>query len=394
MRSSRLAGRAIAAAMMAVGLGAAAAHAQLMIIGNDQKPKFDAGKVVLQAPGNDTLSIVDMSKPGNLRIVATIPLDNTIVGPPVNLAITPSRDLALVADTVKGDAKDGGFVTVPDNRLFVVDLKANPPAVTATLTLGTSPAGLAISPDGKWALVANRGDGTISVLSIDGKEVSVTDTVTVGAPGDSVSALAITPDGKSALAVKSAIDKIAVLAIDDGKVTYDKKNDLPANNYPYNVAITPNGKIALIANTGGGGSSDGSADTVSVVDLEAKPFRIIDHVTVGDSPEGLAISPKGNLAVTVEARGSNRPKDTWYYHPGGAVTVLRIDGKHVTRVGEATVGALPEGAVFSADGSYLYVGNFIDSDLSVFRVSGDQVTDTGHRFKLPGQPASMRAGPQ
>ena len=394
MRSSRLAGRAIAAAMMAVGLGAAAAHAQLMIIGNDQKPKFDAGKVVLQAPGNDTLSIVDMSKPGNLRIVATIPLDNTIVGPPVNLAITPSRDLALVADTVKGDAKDGGFVTVPDNRLFVVDLKANPPAVTATLTLGTSPAGLAISPDGKWALVANRGDGTISVLSIDGKEVSVTDTVTVGAPGDSVSALAITPDGKSALAVKSAIDKIAVLAIDNGKVTYDKKNDLPANNYPYNVAITPNGKIALIANTGGGGSSDGSADTVSVVDLEAKPFRIIDHVTVGDSPEGLAISPKGNLAVTVEARGSNRPKDTWYYHPGGAVTVLRIDGKHVTRVGEATVGALPEGAVFSADGSYLYVGNFIDSDLSVFRVSGDQVTDTGHRFKLPGQPASMRAGPQ
>jgi DNA-binding beta-propeller fold protein YncE len=394
MRSSRLAGRAIAAAMMAVGLGAAAAHAQLMIIGNDQKPKFDAGKVVLQAPGNDTLSIVDMSKPGNLRIVATIPLDNTIVGPPVNLAITPSRDLALVADTVKGEAKDGGFVTVPDNRLFVVDLKANPPAVTATLTLGTSPAGLAISPDGKWALVANRGDGTISVLSIDGKEVSVTDTVTVGAPGDSVSALAITPDGKSALAVKSAIDKIAVLAIDDGKVTYDKKNDLPANNYPYNVAITPNGKIALIANTGGGGSSDGSADTVSVVDLEAKPFRIIDHVTVGDSPEGLAISPKGNLAVTVEARGSNRPKDTWYYHPGGAVTVLRIDGKHVTRVGEATVGALPEGAVFSADGSYLYVGNFIDSDLSVFRVSGDQVTDTGHRFKLPGQPASMRAGPQ
>jgi hypothetical protein len=49
--------------------------------------------------------------------------------------------------------------------------------------------------------------------------------------------------------------------------------------------------------------------------------------------------------------------------------------------------------VFSADGSYLYVGNFIDSDLSVFRVSGTQLTG-GTRFKLPGQPASMRAGPQ
>jgi len=98
--------------------------------------------------------------------------------------------------------------------------------------------------------------------------------------------------------------------------------------------------------------------------------------------------------VTVEARGSNRSKDTWYYHPGGAVSVLRIDGKHVTRAGEVTVGVLPEGAAFSADGSYLYVGNFMDSDLSLLRVSGSQVTDTGHRFKLPGQPASMRAGPQ
>jgi hypothetical protein len=54
----------------------------------------------------------------------------------------------------------------------------------------------------------------------------------------------------------------------------------------------------------------------------------------------LVISPKGNIAVTIEARGSNRPKDTWYYHPDGAVTVLRIDGKHVTRVGIARHPAL------------------------------------------------------
>jgi DNA-binding beta-propeller fold protein YncE len=394
MRSFEHAGRAIAALWLAIGLGSAGAQAQLMIIGNDQKPNIADGKVVMQAPGHDTLSIVDISKPANIRIAATIPLDNTIVGPPVNLAITPSRDLALVADTMKGEAKDNGFAVVPDNRLFVVDLKANPPAVINTLTLGTAPAGLAISADGKWALVANRGDGTISVLSIDGKDVKVSDTVTVGTGADSVSALAIAPDGKHALAVKSAANKVAVLTIDNGKVSYNKDGDLPAGNYPYNVAITPNGKLALVANTGNGGSSDGNADTVTMIDLEATPIRVVDHVTVGDSPEGLAISPKGNLAVTVEARGSNRSKDTWYYHPGGAVTVLRIDGKHVTRVGEATVGVLPEGAAFSADGSYLYVGNFIDSDLSVLRVTGTQVTDTGHRFKLPGQPASMRSGPQ
>lgn len=393
MRLPKLAGCALAAATIVAVAGIAHAQ-QLMIVGNDQKPHFTDGKATMGKPGEDTLSVIDISKPASPRIVATIPLDNTIVGPPTNLAITPSRDLALVADTMKGVPKDNGFAIEPDNRLFVLDLTANPPAVVNTLTLGKAPTGLAISPDGKWALVCNRDDGTISVLSINGKDVKIADTVTVGAAADKLSAVAISPDGKTALAVKAGADKVAVLTIDNGKVTYDAKNDLPANNYPYNVAIAPNGQIALIANTGNGGSSDGNVDTVSVVDMTAKPIRVIDHITVGDSPEGLAISPKGNIAVTVEARGSNRPKDAWYYHPGGAVSVLRIDGKKVTRVGEVTVGALPEGAAFSADGSHIYVGNFIDSDLSVLQVMGDRVTDTGKRFKLPGQPASVRAGPQ
>jgi DNA-binding beta-propeller fold protein YncE len=390
MRSSTLAGCAMVALLALGGI----AQAQLMIIGNDAKPTFADGKVTMQEPGHDTLSVVDISKPASPRITATIPLDNTIIGPPVNLAITPSRDLALVADTMKGQAKDNGFVAVPDNRLFVIDLKASPPALISTLTLGSAPAGMAISSDGKMALVANRGDGTISVLTINGREVTVSDTVTIGVAADQVSAVAIAPDGKRALAVKSAAGKIAVLTIDSGKVTYDKDADLPGDNYPYNVAITPNGSLALVANTGNGGSSDGNVDTVSVIDLEANPIRVINHVMVGDSPEGLAISPEGNLAVTVEARGSNRPRNTWYYHPSGSISVLKIDGRHVTRVGEVAVGALPEGAVFSADGSHIYVGNFIDSDMNVLRVMGDKVTDTGPRFKLPGQPASMRAGPQ
>jgi DNA-binding beta-propeller fold protein YncE len=390
MPGCRLARCLLAAA--APMLVAIAAQAQLMIVGNDEKPTFSDGKVVMQAPGHDTLSIIDMSKPASLRIVATIPLDNTIVGPPVNLAITPSRDLALVADTMKGEAKDGGFAVAPDNRLFVIDLTANLPAVISTLTLGKSPTGLAISPDGKMALVANRGDGTISVLAIDGKSVKLTDTVTIGAATDVVSAVAISPDGKRALAVKSGANKVALLTIDDGKVTYTK-DDLPANNYPYNIGITPSGKLALVANTGNNGSSDGNVDTVSVIDLSAKPPHVIDHVTVGDSPEGLVISPKGNIAVTIEAQGSNRSKDTWYYHAGGAVSILQIDGNKVTRVGSVAVGGLPEGAVFSADGSYLYVGNFIDKDISVLKVAGARLIDKG-RFKLPGQPASMRGGPQ
>jgi len=98
--------------------------------------------------------------------------------------------------------------------------------------------------------------------------------------------------------------------------------------------------------------------------------------------------------VSVEARGSSVPKTQFFYHPAGAVTALKIDGKKVTNAGDVNVGALPEGVAFSPDGQYVYVGNFIDGDLWVLRVDGAKLTDTAQHIKLPGHPASMRGGPQ
>jgi DNA-binding beta-propeller fold protein YncE len=389
--------RCTAAAVLVGGLIGAAlspAFGQILIVGNDEKQGLDENaKPILKEPGHDTLSVVDISKPEAPRVAATIPLINSVVGPPTNLAIHPSGEIAFVANSLEPVIQGWGHRLEPDNKVFLIDLKATPPKVIGTITVGKQPSGMAISPKGDLALVANRADGTISVLSIRGKDVLVVDTLTVGAPTDSVSAVAITPDGKHALAAKAAANKVALLTIDGDKVTYDKR-DLPTGIFPYNVAVTPDGKLALTVDNGNGGSSDGNAKTVGVIDLEANPVRVIDHVTVGDGPEGLAISPKGDLAVTVEARGSNMPKTAFFYHPTGAVTALKIDGKKVTNVGEVNVGALPEAVAFSPDGQYLYVGNFIDGDLSVLRVDGTQLSDTGQRFKLPGHPASMRGGPQ
>jgi DNA-binding beta-propeller fold protein YncE len=380
-------------ALIGFGFLTSAANAQLMIVGNDEKLTIEDGKAVPHEPGHDTVSIVDIAKPDMPKIVASIPLMNTIAGPPTNLAIHPSGEIALVANSLNPEPEGSGWKNVPDDKVFVIDLKANPPKIISTVNAGKQPSGMAISAKGDLALVANRASGSVSVLSIKGKDVKVVDTVEIGAAGDQVSAVAITPDGKRALAVKATANKVALLSIDGEKVTYDKR-DLPAGIYPYNIAITPNGKLAIVANTGNGGSSDGNVDTVSVIDLEADPVRVIDHVAVGDSAEGLVMSPKGDLAVTVDARGSNYPKTAWFHNDTGAITVLKIDGKKVTRIATVPVGVFPEGGAFSADGSYLYVGNFTDQDLSVLKVDGDKITDTGKRFKLPGHPASMRAGPQ
>ena len=368
-----------------------AAQAQLMIIGNDEKVTFDdAGVARFGPPGKDTVSIVDISAPESPKIIANLPLENSMVGPPVNLAITPDGRLAIVANSIHQVPDGAGWKGVPDNKLYIIDLTTSPLNHFATVEVGKQPSGLAINRAGDLALVTNRADNSISVLSLQGKDVKLIDTVPMG---DQVAAVAFTPDGKRALAVKFLGHKVAVLDVDGQKVTY-AKHDMPVGLWPVNIGVTPNGKLALTADTGNASRSDGHVDTVNVIDLEANPLRVIDRVVVGDGPESFVISPTGEIAVAILLNGSDGPKQAPFYHKNGRVAVLKIDGKKVTKGGDVEVGGVPEGAVFSPDGKYLYVENFNDSDGSILKVEGTTVTNTGKRLQLPGHPASMRGRAQ
>ena len=366
-----------------------AVAAPFMVVGNDEKPGTGPdGKPVVNPTGKDTVQIIDLAQPEAPKIVATLPLENSIVGPPTNLAISPDGRIALVADSMTVVQDNGANKMVPTDKLWVIDLKANPPALVQTLTLGKQPSGLSFSPKGDLALVCNRADGTISVLKIDGTTVTQTGLVTVS-PG--VAQVVFTPDGKHALAVRSPDNKLAILDVDGGTVTYNKV-DVPTYAFPYNVVVTPDSKLAITADNGNSGSSDGNADAVSVVDLEGPHPHVIAHITVGDAPEGLAISPKGDLAVVANVNGSNMPA-AWFHHPTASLTVLRIEGKTVTAIKTVQVGAFTEAVAFSPDGRYIYAGNFNDKDFSILKVNGTDVVDTGKRFKVDGHPASARMGP-
>src|SRR6516225_11754932 len=148
------------------------AFGQVLIVGNDEKQGWDENaKPIFREPGHDTLSVIDISKGDMPRITATIPLINSVVGPPTNLAVTPGGDIAFVANSMEPIVQGWGHRLEPDNKVFMIDLKASPPSVIGTITVGKQPSGMAISPKGDLALVANRADGTISVLSIKGKDV-------------------------------------------------------------------------------------------------------------------------------------------------------------------------------------------------------------------------------
>jgi DNA-binding beta-propeller fold protein YncE len=373
-----------AAFLAVVGFNSASA-APYLIVGNDEKLLWDdKGAPVIHPAGKDTVEILDLADPENPKVIATLPLKNSVVGPPVNLAIDPTNSIALVADSIDVTQDGDKLKMGPDNKVYVIDLKANPPKLASTLTLGKQPSGLSFNAEGNLALVTNRADKSVSVLSVKGTDVKVIDTIDMGGI---VSHAVFTPDGKRALVTKFNDHKVSLLDVNGDKVTYSKL-DLPTGQWPYNVAVAPSGKIALTADNGNNGNSDGSVDTVSVVDLELNPPRITDRVVVGDGPEGLAISPKGDVAVAMILAGSNN-KSAYFYNRNGTASVLSISGKKVTKVGDVEVGGLPEGVAFTPDGNYLYVGNYLDEDLSILKVDGTKITPV-KRIKLSGHPASMR----
>jgi hypothetical protein len=76
-------------------------NAQYLLTGNDETLSFDEnGKRIVHPPGKDTVSIIDIHDRTKPQIIANLPLMNSIVGPPVNLAITRDQRLALVANSL------------------------------------------------------------------------------------------------------------------------------------------------------------------------------------------------------------------------------------------------------------------------------------------------------
>jgi hypothetical protein len=66
--------------------------AQQVIVGIDTKVFWDAdGKTLFSAPGKDAVVVMDISDRVNPRLVASLPLMNSVFGPPVNWPSRPTR---------------------------------------------------------------------------------------------------------------------------------------------------------------------------------------------------------------------------------------------------------------------------------------------------------------
>lgn len=360
------------------------AAAQIAVTSNDGKAVLVNGVATVSAnPIEDTVTIINLgvSPP---KIIAELKAPSSVVGPPQNVAVAPDESFALVASHMKLDAADPKK-QVPDNRLSVIDLKAKPPAVIATLEAGLGATGTAINPAGTLALVANRNEGTVSIFTISGNKLSTAGKIDFGDPKSGPSGVAFTPDGKTALVTRDGDHRISILSVDGSTVT-DTKRVMTGGHRPYAVLVSPKGDIAVIGNQG---ANNGDIMPVNVVDLKGKAPRIVNTVDVGQYVEGLAFSDDGNFLAVIAQNGSSLAPSHPFYSDHGLLVVFAVKGTKLEKLGEVKIGKWPQGVAWSHDSKTLLAQSMVDNALAVVSFNGKSLKVTG-QLKVTGGPDGIR----
>ncbi len=171
---------------------------------------------------------------------------------------------------------NGKYVLVTnneDNSVSVIDAKTY--KTKKTISTGKGPHGFRISKDSHYAYVANMGENTVSVIDLfalkEEKKINVGKTpVTTG----------ITSDGKTLLVTLNSEDALAVVDLATGGI---KK--IMVGSGPAQVYVEPDDKFAFVANQGTGRRP---SNTVSKIDLKTK--EVVATIEVGKGAHGVVTS--------------------------------------------------------------------------------------------------------
>ena len=376
------------AASMLAGLAIAPdASAQLAISSNDGKGVLIKGvNTVPDNPVPDNITIIDLnvSPP---KVLATVNMPVSLVGPPQSVAIAPDESFALITAATKLDPADKKKV-VPHNIVSVVDLKAKPPAVVQTVEAGLGATNVAINKTATLALVTNRNEGTVSVFTIAGKTLTPAGKITLGDAKSGPSSVAFTPDGKRALVTRDGDHKISVLTVNGNTVEHSKR-DIHSGLKPYPLGISPKGDWAAIANVGMGG---GDSDTIALIDLTLDPPRVVDTIAVGQTPESLTVAPDGKHVVVTVMNGSNKVPGSPFLNANGRAPVYAVEKMKFRKVADAKVGVWCQGAAWNKTSTLVLVQCMAEQEIQLLKFDGKSLKPAG-AIKVSGGPSGIGTMP-
>jgi len=361
---SRLSCLVIAASV--VGVLPPAAKADVLLSSNDGHSAMSAqGKVVAaDTSGPDTVTIIDVgSDPPAIK--ATFNAPGSVVGPPGAIWISSDESWGIVTAATRADPDAKADGIAPDNRVTVFDLSISPSRIVQSLTAGMGATQVRVSPNGTLALIANRAEGSISVFTVKDKRLTEAGKVKTGDDKSLPSAVAFVDD-RTALLTRSGDNMVNVLHIDGTTVTVDPR-PITTGVGPYTMDINAAHTLAAVSNMGRG---DGDVDSVSLIDLQSKPYRTVGTFGVPSGPEPLKFSPDGRYLAIGAQNGTTKPPSHPFHHDSGLLGLYAVEGQTLRKVAEAPIGGWVEAAAFSRDGRMVLIQSMADRTVEVLHWDG------------------------
>ena len=276
-----------------------------------------AGVLYIQNSNSNTISVMDLATNAILR---NITVDGTIH----NIKLSDDQ-MTLYIVTSDGDS----------GTIFMLNTTTN--ELMREIPTEGSVQDIAIFNGTMYA--SDPLEGRVLVMNANGTPIDEIDV------GSKPQYMEVRPDGQ-VLYVTSLTGPISVVDLEQKRVI----KEIDSGSMPHRLSFTNQGLILLVANAG--------SDTLSVID--SRKHEIIKSIPVGDSPEYVSLNPDQTLAY-VSNMDSN--------------TVSIVDADKV--IDEISVGSGPYGIAFSADGGDLaYVSNTRGNDISVINTTSSSVTST------------------
>jgi len=294
-----------------------------------------------------------------------IDLGTNLAGSSIATAGTGGLGVAIAPDARTAYIVDAG-ATGPTGQITPVDLTRSPPSPLATVNIPSSPGNfIAISPNGRKAYMTDPRDGKVFPVDLTTSPAMPGPAIEVGGNPEGI---AFSPDGSMAYVAENAntsgaAEVIPITVADDvagAPIT-------GVGPHPFAIAITPDGKTAYVTDAGTG--SDGKVYPVSLPGA-----TVGSPLTIGGSDPGITILADGSKAYVTNGSSvtpitlSNHSVGTPVAVSGGAwaiastpdsrnVFVTNDGGSTVTPITTATntagtaisVGGTPRGIAITPD---------------------------------------------
>ncbi len=164
--------------------------------------------------------------------------------------------------------------------------------------------------------------------------------VSAAPPDRSPSHLALTPDGRWAITANTTANTASLVDLARGQVAAE----VAVGRHPLVVAVSDDGNRAVVTNW--------LADSLTLLALAPPRLEVIATLAVGNEPRGVAFSPDGQLAYVVLA---------------GEDAVVAVNLRAQKTLARASVGREPWHLVRTPDGERLAVGNALSRTVSVLQ---------------------------